>query len=146
MIREMLISDIPSCVEIVHLNWGRKVAERADAELNRLILDNMASYFVYTYPFFGNDEVVGFIGVMPSWIMTGIWDLIWVNTSPKHQGMGIGKALVEHALGEVREYHGTAIHLMTKEYNFFKKFGFKMAFLYDSGWALMAKQLHDVEI
>jgi N-acetylglutamate synthase-like GNAT family acetyltransferase len=146
MIRDMLISDIPDCVEIVRLNWGNKVAERADAELNRLILDNMASYFVFTYPFFGDDKIVGFIGVMPSWIMTGIWDLIWVNTHPNYQGTGIGKALVLHGLSEIKEYHGTAVHLMTKEYNFFKKFGFKMAFLYDSGWALMAKQLHDVEI
>lgn len=146
MIRELdPTKDILPCRDIVAANWGETVAQHFNKEVNHLILCNMAWPPIY-YVAEIDDRIVGFAGMMPSWLMNGIWDLIWINIHPDFQGRGIGQLLTSHRIDQIRERDGTAIHLMTKQYSFFRKFGFKVTHVYDGQWALMLKQLHTVEL
>jgi GNAT superfamily N-acetyltransferase len=73
-------------------------------------------YFVVT------DEqgtVVGFAGMIPSWIMHRVWDFIWINVAKSHQRQGIGRQLTEHRIMKVIAADGRVIQLMTKDAGFF---------------------------
>jgi [ribosomal protein S18]-alanine N-acetyltransferase len=137
MIREMSLTDLPACATIVHANFGPEISVRAEAELRHGIVDNLAMYYVYEV----EGEVIGFAGMMPSWIMQDVWDFIWINIYPDFQGKGIGKALTLHRIREVRKFKGAVIHLMTQKPAFFIQFGFRAVHLYRDDWYLMARQL-----
>lgn len=143
MIREMRSSDIPNCVAISRANFGEKAALRTRAELSRLLRDKLALYYIHIE----HDETIsGFAGIMPSWLMRDVWDFVWVNVHPEYKGKGVGRLLTEHNINQIKEYGGSAIHLMTQKYAFFKKFEFHAAHVYDGDWVLMVRQLKELKL
>ena len=97
------------------------------------------------YVAINDGKVIGFVSIMCSFIMHNIWDLTWVNVHPDAHGEGIGTELLEHALREIIECGGTAVHLMTKTPDFFEGFGFGVVKDY-GGWNLMSLWLGPVEL
>lgn len=142
MIREMQESDIPQCIYIVEKNWGDKVAQRAEIEVRCLFKNQLAMYYVIEL----NHTVVGWAGMMPSHLMNDIWDFIWINIHPDFKKQGLGRDLTNFRINMVSEMGGSAIHLMTKRYKFFKSMGFKAVHVYQGNWVLMIRQLKTVEL
>lgn len=148
MIRELLLCDIPACVEITRTNWGEDIANRAGLEFKQAFTDSpwRPVFFVYEH----NDQVVGYAGFQPSMIFSGIYDFIWVNVRDDYQRQDVGSQLTRHRIEEIRKRNGRAIHLMTQKYRFFRRFGFQIAQVYhtqgESPWVLMTLQLEDMAL
>ena len=146
MIRELdPTKDILPCCRIVATNWGEAISQHFKKEVDHLILSNMTWPPVYYVAEIDN-KIVGFAGMIESWVMHGIWDFIWINISPEYQRTGIGSLLTEHRLNKVEERGGKAVHLVTQKYSFFRKFGFKTAHVYQGRWALMIKELRELKL
>ena len=117
-----------ACRTSGHMIWGRAAA------------------LLRATPLYNSSDVWGFAGMMPSWIMRGILDFIWVNIRKDYQGEGIGHELMDHRIQEVRKADGRAIHLMTRSPSYFERRGFSVSRNYGGeGWTLMTLQLGPVE-
>lgn len=147
MIREMRLCDIPACRDIIKDNWNEDIAARAVIEM-RHAFDNSMEWPPIYYVYEIDGEAVAFAGMIPSWIMTGVYDFIWINVCKDHQGNGIGHALTQHRIREVDKRDGSAIHLMTQKYRFFASHGFHIAASYGTKepWLLMVKQMGKVAL
>jgi predicted N-acetyltransferase YhbS len=147
-IRPIELRDVAACQAIVRENWDVEAARRFAAEVSNvwsLDLDEefKPQYFVATNE---GGEVVGFAGMIPSWIMHRVWDFIWINVRKDHQHRGIGYQLTEHRIKEVIKADGRVIQLMTKEPDFFMSW-FKVSRDYHGeGWKLMTLQLGTVAL
>ena len=144
-IRAIRQQDVAACVDLVHKNWGKKIARRFEVEVHHAFNPTLAwppEYFVYVR---SEGNILGFAGMHQSWIMHGVWDLIWINVDPNFQSSGIGTALTKARLKHIQGCKGTAVHLMTKNIKFFKKFDFKVSRKYGD-WNLMTKQLRKVHL
>lgn len=148
MIRDFEKSDIPACISIVKFNWGEAESIRFAKEIYHTF--DITEYSPHYYVFEMNNEVAGFAGMMPSHLMHNIWDFIWVNVDPTYKQTGIGTQLTWFRIHEAQRQGATAIHLMTKDTNFFKKFGFLKVHTYQgspgNSWMLMVKQLATVHL
>jgi GNAT superfamily N-acetyltransferase len=165
-IRKIQPRDVPACAEIVRLNWGDVVAERFRDEVCHVWIPGIKWPPMYYVALDCEPEddvenpaeeipLMGFAGMMESWLMNGVWDFIWINVHPEYQGDGVGKRLTETRILEVRIRGGSAIHIMTKKYTFFRQFDFRVAHVYlddveigkqPENWILMTKQLKALRI
>jgi Acetyltransferase (GNAT) family len=114
-IRPIELRDVAACQAIVRENWGVEPARRFAAEVSHVWSLDMDEEFKPQYLVAeDNVEVVGFAGMIPSWIMHRVWDFIWINVRMNRQGEGIGRLLTEHRILKVIEADGRVIQLMTK--------------------------------
>jgi N-acetylglutamate synthase-like GNAT family acetyltransferase len=144
MIREMRFCDIPACRKIVEENWNATVADRAVIEMKHAFERTMEwppIYYVYEI----EEQVVGFAGMIQGWIMHDVWDFIWINVQKDHQKTNIGKQLTEYRINKVKELGGKEIHLMTRNYQFFKKLGFRTVSV-NNDWVLMVLELGELSL
>ena len=144
LIREIEKRDIWACTQIVQENWGSIVADRFWDEVQHVWLAGMKwppQYLVAEV----DGKVVGFAGMMESWIMHGVWDLIWINVKKTHQGQGIGKALTERRIAAIDRQKGAVVNLSTQSPRFFDIFGFNETHSVD-GWSFMTKKLRTLKI
>jgi N-acetylglutamate synthase-like GNAT family acetyltransferase len=148
MIRDLEKDDIYSCVEIVKLNWGESESIRFAKQIQHAF--DTTEYSPHYYVCELNGIVVGFAGMMPSHIMHNFWDFIWINIHPSYTKAGIGTQLTWFRIHEVQRQKGSVIQLITKEFDFFRKFGFQKVHSYASdtskNWLLMVKQLTTVHL
>ena len=145
MIRDIEKDDVKICSEIIRLNWGESEATRFERQIRSAFIntENQPHYYVCEV----DKRVVGFAGMMPSCIMYGIWDFIWINIHPEFQKQFIGSQLTWFRIHEAQRLGASAIHLMTQNELFFNKFGFKRVHAYHgSRWVLMVKQLKVVQL
>lgn len=142
-IRPIRNTDIDACYKIVRTNWSSAVADRFLSEVDQINSDFMWPPIYYVAVVDGS--VVGFAGMIQSWILNGIWDFIWINVHKDFQKSRIGKALTEHRIKEVLRCDGRVIQLMTKSPLYFEQFGFTVVKNYGE-WNLMTLWLGPVEI
>ena len=143
-IRPIRMSDVDACCRIVRDNWGRPESERFAQQVSLVWADIEYTPIYYIADNEGG-EVVGFAGMMQSYIMYGVWDFIWINVKKEFQKEGVGKRLVEYRLAEIKRCDGRAVHLMTQSPDYFSKFGFSIAQHYGP-WKLMTLWLGPLEL
>lgn len=144
-IRAIRISDVDACARIVRDNWGRDVGDKFLVEVAHvwaMDMENPPAYYVADSE---RGEVIGFAGMMSSFLMHGIWDLIWINVKKEYQREGVGKRLTEYRVTEIKRCNGSAIHLMTQSPLFFEKLGFEIIHHYE-GWKLMSMRLGPLKL
>lgn len=138
IIRDLSIQDIDDCQRITASNWNAPIPLKARREMNAMFSEE------YGRPHFfvaqENDHVVGYAGMRPSWIMTGVWEFVWINIHPSYQGNGIGTKLTDRRLKEVEWRGGSMVMLMTQSPQFFRKFGF-VGIDSEDDWVLMKKKI-----
>lgn len=102
-------------------NFDEKIRQELDAMFNSNI--KPPEYYVVE-----NDDgkIVGFAGYAQSWMSYEIYDMIWVNIDPEHQGKGLGTKLVQKIIQAINEKDGAMIMLYCKDPEFYFKFGFKI--------------------
>jgi predicted N-acetyltransferase YhbS len=122
-IRPIRKSDIDACHKITLQNWDKKTADNFLIEV-----DHAWSGAPYSPAYYVADneigEVIAFAGLMPSFILTGVWDIIWVNVKEGFKKEGIGTRLIRHQINEISQCDGKVIHLMTKSPDYFARFGY----------------------
>jgi N-acetylglutamate synthase-like GNAT family acetyltransferase len=145
MIREMTERDLLRCHEITRLNWDDAVADRAYRQMEYAVANSYLGPKTIFYVYEENEKILGYAGMQQSWIMSGVWDFIWINIDKNHQGTKIGRYLTLHRIEQVHLYGGSVIMLMTKEYPYFERFGFRINRVHDD-WAHMSLQLNELKI
>lgn len=138
-IRAMRKSDTDACYEITLNNWNKMIADNFLIEVSHAWsgMEYAPTYYIAEAD---DGTVIGYAGVMHSLILTGVWDIIWVNVKKGQKGEGVGCKLVGHLINHVREANGVIIHLMTKSPSYFAQFGFSTIRLYNH-WSLMSLTL-----
>jgi len=144
IIREMRGDDVPACVNITFDNWGMNIANRFEDEVRHAWLHGLSDPPVYCVAE-EDGLIIGYAGIKSSWIMHGVWDFIWINVSKKHQNKGVGKVLTQSRIDDVKKKGGSVICLMTREWPFFERFGFRIGRVID-GWAHMTLRLKELNI
>lgn len=145
VIRDLESSDVPACIEIVRTNWGDEVATRFTDEVGHAFNTTMKwppHYFVWD----AQGDILGFAGMIPSWVMHGVWDFIWINVKPEAQNKKIGAHLTSLRISEVQRQGGAVINLMTKNDYFFTHFGFEVIRTYQGDWHLMTLQMKALKL
>lgn len=123
VIRSMTVDDVPLLANIVSRNYNRHCAEAFHHE---------ARCAFYHYPFpprfiVAEDADKGVIGCAcwnTDWVSWGIFNLSWVQVHPEHQGAGIGTALVNAALDELRP-QASLVMLATTKPKYYERWGFE---------------------
>jgi N-acetylglutamate synthase-like GNAT family acetyltransferase len=135
-IRAMRESDVPVCYEITLNNWNVVIADNFLIEVSHAWsgMEYAPSYYIAEAD---DGTVIGYAGVMHSFIKTGVWDVVWINVKRGHKGEGVGMKLMGLLISEVKKANGVVIHLMTKSPSYFSQFGFSKITQYDS-WTMMS--------
>jgi N-acetylglutamate synthase-like GNAT family acetyltransferase len=145
-VREPKYSEIAACASLVHENWGRKAAERCEAQMIEYFRGGKyAPTFVVADNGFG--VVVGFAAFAPTMLMTDLYDLIWLVVEKGYQKHGVGRILTEWRLSGIKRLGGAAVQLVTQKPDYFARwFGFAPLAPLGNGWTLMLKRLKNVEM
>lgn len=151
-IREAKYSEMAACAMLALNNWGPEAAERCR--------DQMVEYFKggrYAPIFYVADLgdplsrdyiplVMGVAAMQPTMIFPGSYDFIYLAVHPEYRGEGIGRALTQHRIDEVRKRGGAFASLVTQKPKFFNKFGFMTLHGLGNGWVKMLAQFKLAEI
>lgn len=145
-VREPKYSEIAACANLVHENWGRKAAERCEAQMIEYFRGGKyAPTFVVADNGFG--VVVGFAAFAPTMLMTDLYDLIWLVVEKGYQKHGVGRALTHWRLSEIKRLGGAAVQLVTQKPGYFNRwFNFQPVAPLGNGWMLMIRHLKNVEM
>lgn len=100
-IRLLQKGDILACGEIVRKNYNTGDQKSVTAEMKDMFIKGpiRPKYFVVE----DGGKVIGFAGYMQSWIDYAIYQIFWVNVTPKKQGQGIGESLVKKIISEIKK-------------------------------------------
>jgi predicted N-acetyltransferase YhbS len=129
MIRLLDHKDIPACLDIVCVNWGRDVAQYAQIEFGQAF--GAAAWKPVFYVDVEDTMIVGLAGYASSWINYGIYDLTRVDVHPALQGKGIGHRLVDRCISDIMNI-GSLVMLSTTKPAYYEKFwNFQRCFEWD---------------
>lgn len=142
-VRPIKVKDVDACYKIVRANFTSEVAGRFLDEIGQLWTDMSFPPIYYVAEM--DNAVVGFAGMIESWLLYRVWDFVWINVNKDYQKAGVGKALMEHRINEVIRCDGRTIHLMSRHPAYFEKFGFTVSKDYGA-WKFMHRQLGIVEL
>lgn len=117
--------DIEQAVAIIVENHGRKYEKPARAEIKEMSAVRLdpPRFFVAEE----NNKVIGLAGFCGAWFDYGIYEMFWVNVKKSHQGKGIGTALINRVIKEVKKEKSSKFIIITARIPKFyeDKFGFE---------------------
>jgi len=142
IIRKVQSYDIPQIYHLLYEEWGIDVADRIIAEVNDAF--ELGTFKPHYYVAMDGNFMLGFAGFVPSHILHGVYELNGIVVTKAYKRTGVGSALTKKRLEEIKKLSGTLIILMTKQVDFFSKYGFDIVADYD-GWVLMIKKLGVIE-
>ena len=141
IIRELAQRDIAPAAFIVKSIWGEEVADKAAWQMGEAFRPVLNRPIYFVAEMFG--EVVGFAGLRLSWMMADTYEFTFVAVAKKFQGRGIGQQLTERRLEEADNRGASLVMVMSKQQEFFERFGFRVIADFD-GQRLMALKLGHV--
>lgn len=132
IIRDIRYGEIGVCAGLVESIWGQDAADRARQQMIAHFdgFNNSPPRFLVASDS-PTGEVYGFAGYRPSWVMNNAFELIWIAVFPNARGKGVGAALTRARLAEIEKRKASVCFLMTKEVDFFERFGFDSARVID---------------
>ena len=119
---------IGACSRIVGQNYTEEYQARVKRELGAMFRNqvNPPAYLVAKE----KERVLGFAGYIQSWMDYHVYQIFWVNVRPELQHKGIGTALVEASIKEIKKRSGRdaarLVLLTTTSPGFYTRLGFKM--------------------
>lgn len=145
--RPMKDSDIARGAILVLENWGWAAADRfAEQAYEYLKGGEYAPKFFVVGSEDRSIPIAGFSAYQRSMRMNGAFDLIWLAVDTKHAGEGLGTALTDIRLEEIRRRGGTFASLVTQKPKYFNRFGFITAYHLGNNWVEMIAQFKLAEI
>lgn len=140
MIRSYNHQDKPQVIHLFQLNTPQYFGVEEQADLEHYLDHEIDGFFVYEF----DDKIVGAGGYN---ITPTDGRLSWYFTNPAYQGKGIGKALVEYALSELKLKNPPKIIVRTSQLadKFFAKFGFVLQKVEKDYWS-KGLDLHQMEL
>lgn len=135
--------DISQILGIIKINSPRYPIKIAKKEINEMFSKslNKPSYIVIKK----RNELLGFGGFSSSWIDNMIYNIFWVNVSPKYKHKKIGTKIIKDIIKRIKKIKVPKPKMILTSTNipaFYKKFGFKkINSKYDRDYILMEKRL-----
>lgn len=130
LIRRLEKKDIPKAVEIIVENYTDEYFNQANSEIKAMFSNNPIKPEYYVAEDGG--EIIGLSGYIQTWMDYDIYQLFWVNVTPKRQRSGVGKLLIAKIIEDLKLKGASLIMLsadqsksLPKYYQ--QKFGFKVA-------------------
>jgi predicted N-acetyltransferase YhbS len=100
-IRRTIENDIPALARIVRRNYDKLTAEHFVPEIEMSFAPAPWRPWFYTAEMDGT--IVGCGGYTASWVSYGAFVLCWFNVDPLFQRKGVGHALVDQSLRDLRD-------------------------------------------
>lgn len=122
MIRPMQQSDIPACLAVAAEGWSKQTAQMAQPDFSDAFSNAAWRPFFFVAEIDG--EVVGTACYVVSWLCYGVYNLAWVAVKKDFRGRGLGIALVDRCLDDLRPI-ADAVMLATNIPNFYRRWGFR---------------------
>lgn len=140
IIRDMSVQDIDACHRITRQNWNEEIAYQARQEMAAMFSEEYGRPHFFVAQHSRSNSIMGYAGMRPSWIMSGVFEFIWINVDINYRKSGVGKVLTDRRLKEVEWRGGSMVMLMTQSPQFFRKFGF-VGIDTEDDWVLMKKKI-----
>lgn len=142
LVRDLKYGEINKCAMLVLSNWGPDAADRSVMQMLKYFEGGDYAPHFYVAENLG---IIGFSAFCPSMKMRDSYDLIWIAVHRDYQGKGVGRALTQVRLDEIKRRGGSLVSLVTQKPKFFEGFGFKKVDDLDE-WCLMTRKLSPVRI
>lgn len=137
-IRPLKFEDIAFCERLVLDQWGRDAAARAVYQMGYSFHGpRPRPHFYIAYDPENEHGILGFAGFHESWEMRDFFNLIFIVVTEDAKSQGVGRALTEWRLAEIKRQGGTTVSLVTQKVAFFAKMGFKAIDELNDGWTRM---------
>jgi predicted N-acetyltransferase YhbS len=137
MIRALEKKDIPACVEISKAIFALENYEHNAEERLRACFDETQLIRPVFLLFEENQIVKGLIGYSENFFDSGVYGVFMCYVHPDFQFKGIGRALTERAISDIRKKGGLSILATTRKKWHFERFGFKSIFSPYPDWDVM---------
>lgn len=120
--RELLAEDLPALTVILR-ECGAFTEIEVDCalELLQIVLDDPAQQDYRVAVADGPEGVRGYILYGPVPLTEGTYDIYWISVAPRCQGLGVGRALMNHAEEQARNAQGRMICLETSSQGFYQR-------------------------
>lgn len=131
MIRAYRPEDFPSVIQLFQLNTPQYFAPEEQHDLEEYLGKHAQHFFI-----FEKDQRIQGAGGYN--LLEDEARISWYFIHPDAQGQGIGKALVQHSLNELKKAHGVPkIMVRTSQHawRFFEKMGFELKMTEKDFWA-----------
>ncbi len=123
-IRPIRLDEAGEASRIIFTNYKNKKYQRS----SKLEIEAMFKNYVYKPKYMVAEEnggITGFAGYIVSWMDYNIYQIFWVNVRPEYQKKGIGTALVNKIIQNVKKKKNVSLILLsTNKPKFYEKFGF----------------------
>lgn len=122
IIRPMRPDDIPGGLAVAAEGWNKYTAQVAQPDFSDAFSNAAWKPFFYVAQVEG--AIVGTACHVVSWLCYGVHNLAWVAVRKAHRGHGIGVALVDRCLDDLRPV-ADAVMLATNVPDFYRRWGFR---------------------
>lgn len=118
-IRILKPSDIKQASKIVGINYSKKDEKMSFMEMEAMFKNYAVKpqYLVAEE----KNEIIGLAWYIQSWMDYDIYNIFWVNVTPKHQWKGVWTALIEKIIKIVKNKKAKMILLTTSKQKFYSK-------------------------
>lgn len=116
VIRRTVESDVPDLARIVAGNYNKETAEHFVPEVELSFASVPFRPWFYTAE--ADGAIVGCGGYGVSWLAYGAFSLFWINVDARRRSRGIGRAIVDHCLLDLRS-RATLVLLATSVPDFY---------------------------
>ncbi|MFH1381956.1 MAG: GNAT family N-acetyltransferase [Chloroflexota bacterium] len=121
-IRPMTARDKPAVMDILrHTPEFKPVEVTVAEELCDAYLEDAAASGYSIFVAEADAAVVGYICYGPTPLTEGTWDIYWIAVLPKHQGQGVGGALLSFAETQIRQVQGRLVFVETSDMPSYEK-------------------------
>ena len=107
VVRPMVAKDKPAVMDMLRTirEFSPEEVDVAE-ELIDAYLDSSAASGYLVCVAEVDSVITGYVCYGPTPLTKGTWDVYWVAVDPRGQGQGIGKALMAHTEGKIKESQG----------------------------------------
>ncbi len=122
IIRPLERADIPQCLIVAAEAWGKHTAHVGQPDFNDAFAGGSCRPFFYVAE--SDGQIVGMGCHNVTWAAYGLYGLAWIAVRKAYRGQGIGKAIVERCLDDLRPV-ADAVMLLTSIPSFYCRWGFQ---------------------
>ena len=136
MIRLMTLEDIPACVKICEKNF-KQLGYSYDTKKEFESMFYVQNYIRPLFYVWDDGIIKGVAGFNPCGWDDSVFGICTCYVDPEYHNQGIGRALTQHRLDEIKKMGGEIIFSTTKQIWHLQRFGFEVIKSPYTEWSVM---------